>query len=89
MTEQEKEKNPGYEATNGYLKIYNYKEAQAKAWESATDEDKKLLYALPNFNPEVFKDISGIDVNKEAVKEITVSDIEALVSCPVKIIKEK
>jgi hypothetical protein len=64
MTEQEKRDNPSCETTEGYLRVYGYKETWRKAWDSATDEDKELLYALPNFDAEVFKEISGIDVNE-------------------------
>jgi hypothetical protein len=64
MTEQEKIDNPSCETTGGYLRVYDYQEAWRKAWSGATDEDKELLYALPNFDAEVFKEISGIDVNE-------------------------
>jgi len=67
MTEQEKEDNPTYETTGGYLKRYNYKEAFQKSYNEASDEDKALLLELPNFDAEVFKEISGIDVTDKAV----------------------
>jgi hypothetical protein len=65
MTHQEKIDNPSCETTGGYLRVYGYKEAWRKAWDSATDRDKELLYALPNFDAEVFKEISGIDVKEK------------------------
>jgi hypothetical protein len=65
MTEQEKIDNPSCQTTGGYLKVYGYKEAWRKAWDSATDRDKELLYALPNFDAEVFKEISGIGVKEK------------------------
>jgi hypothetical protein len=71
MTNEEKEQNPNYKTTNGYLKTYTYQEAWANAWANATDKDKKLLYALPNFDAEVFKEISGIDVNISNKKTVT------------------
>ena len=71
MTEEEKENNPTYTTTKGYLKTYTYQEAWANAWAEATEEDKQLLYALPNFNSEVFKEITGIDVNAEEKKTVT------------------
>jgi hypothetical protein len=87
MTDQEKIDNPSYETTGGYLRVYSYKEAWRKAWDGATDEDKELLYALPNFDAEVFKEISGIDVN-EAVREVTIEEIENELGYRIKI-KEK
>lgn len=77
MTEQEKTENPTYKTTGGYLKVYKYKEAWLKAWNSATEEDKQLLYALPNFDAEVFKEISGIDVNDRS-NEYTIEQLEQL-----------
>jgi hypothetical protein len=71
MTDEEKENNPSYTTKQGYLKAYTYKEAWASAWEKATKEDKQLLYDLPNFNSEVFKEITGIDVNAEEKKTVT------------------
>jgi hypothetical protein len=84
MTEQEKIDNPSCEIIGGYSKPIDYKEAWRKAWNSATDEDKELLYALPNFDAEVFKEISGIDVNKE-IKPMTVEEIEKELGCRIKI----
>jgi len=68
MTAEEKELNPTYKTTGGYLKVYGYREAWKKAYAEATPEEIELLKALPNFDPEVFKEISGIDINKEEEK---------------------
>ena len=62
MTNEEKDSNPTYKTTGGYLRIYEYKEAWKKSWDGATDECKELLYKLPNFDADVFFEISGIDV---------------------------
>ena len=62
MSDEEKESNPTYKTTHGYLKVYDYKEAFQKAWDKAPQEDRDLLFKLPNFDAEVFKEISGIDV---------------------------
>ncbi len=67
MTEKEKRDNPNYIVTGGFLKVLDYKEAWQLAWEKATDEDKELLYNLPNFDADVFLQISGIDVNRKPV----------------------
>lgn len=65
MTEQEKFNYPKYEITNGYLKKIGYKEAWRASWEKADNEDKKKVLLLPNFDNEIFKEISGIDVALE------------------------
>ena len=62
MSDQEKADHPTAESTDGYLKHYTYQEAWANAWKQATDQDKQLLRLLPNFDPIVFKAITGIDV---------------------------
>jgi len=69
MTEQEKIDNPDYEIIGGYLKKYEYKEAFIKSYLEAKakpnwDKQYKLLINLPNFDKEIFKDISGIDIDK-------------------------
>lgn len=49
-------------ATGGYLKIYTYKEACAKWWAAMGEEDKEIIKSMPNFDKDVFKDITGIEV---------------------------
>jgi hypothetical protein len=65
MTEKELEEHPMAKTTLGYLKTLTYKKAWRQSWNNAPDTDKQLLYKLPNFDPEVFKKISGIDVTKD------------------------
>ena len=42
------------------LEGLTYKESFIKSFESATEEDIELLKALPNFDADVFFEISGI-----------------------------
>lgn len=65
MTDEEKTKNPEFNVRGGYLKTLNYKEAFKKAWDDADEEDRQKLFDLPNFDAEVFKEISGIDVHAD------------------------
>jgi len=65
MSDQEKIDNTKFHITGGYLKTHDYKDAFKKAFAAATEDDKKLLFALPNFDAEIFKEISGIDVTKD------------------------
>ena len=53
------------ETCGGFLKTISYKEAWRKSWDNASDEDRRKVLALPNWDNEVFKEISGIDVEKE------------------------
>ena len=62
MTNQEKQAHPEHKTTGGYLKEIPYKEAWANWWESASDEDKGKITSLPNFDSNIFYDITGIRV---------------------------
>ena len=69
MTDEEKIKHPEHECLGGYLRKMTYKEAFKYSWENADKEDRKLVLELPNFDNEIFKEISGIDVLKELKEE--------------------
>jgi hypothetical protein len=62
MSDLEKETNPSYKATGGYLKALGYKEAFTASVKSASKQDRDLIRALPNFNDDVFFEISGCDL---------------------------
>lgn len=65
MTDKEKTNNPNFYVAGGYLKTKDYKQAWRDSWDEASDEDRRLILGLPNFDADVFLDISGIDVKKE------------------------
>jgi len=58
------------ETCGGFLKTLGYKEAFRLAWDKADKEEHKQLLELPNWNNEIFKEISGIDAEAEIAKEI-------------------
>ncbi len=62
MTIKEKKGNKNAFITGGYLKEFEYKEAWKKAYRKATKEDVKLLKKLPNFDADVFYEITGIRI---------------------------
>ena len=47
------------------LKTRSYKEACAIWWESLTKENKEIIQQIPNFDADVFFDITGIDLRGE------------------------
>lgn len=60
----------------GYLKTLDYKEAWAKWWEEHPDDHQKFL-DLPHFDADVFKEITGIDVEKKCHPDtITVDGVK-------------
>ena len=63
MTEEEKEKYPTYKTTGGYLKEYSFEEACKNMWNNLTDSEKcRVITELPNFDKDIFKEITGIEV---------------------------
>ena len=66
MTEEEKEQHPQYKTTGGYLKKYEYKEACKNMWNELTEEERNIIMTeLPNFDKDIFKEITGIDVDEK------------------------
>ena len=69
-TEEEKtEHKKEMETCGGFLKTLEYKQAWKLAWDKAEKEEHKGLLNLPNWNNEVFKEITGIDAEAEIAKE--------------------
>ena len=69
-TEEEKEQHKDEIKTcGGFLKTLEYKEAFRRAWNKADKEEHKKLLKLPNWNNEIFKEISGIDAEAEIAEE--------------------
>ena len=60
MSGDEKKENKDAFVTDGYLKTISYKEAWKIAFDSASKEDIKLLKTLPNFDADIFEEITGI-----------------------------
>ena len=66
----QKQENPSYSHTGGYLKEFDYKEAFTKSVTEASKEDRDLIRALPNFNADIFLEISGVDLRLLDTNEI-------------------
>jgi hypothetical protein len=65
MTDEEKENNENYKTLGGYLKTLSYEDAWKSVWDEMSQEDKAKFLAIPHFDNEIFKEITGIDVNVE------------------------
>lgn len=65
MTDEEKIADPNFYMRGGQLKSRTHKEAWRKAWDDTTEADRRLVLSLPNFDADVFLEISGIDVRVE------------------------
>ena len=63
--EEKKEHKAEIEICGGFLKTINYKDAWRIAWNKASIEERKELFDLPNWDNQVFKEITGIDAENE------------------------
>lgn len=61
-TDNEKANTKNEALIGGYLKTRTYKEACAIWWENTTEENKKIIMSIPNFDKNKFKQITGIEV---------------------------
>lgn len=64
MTDKEKKEHPEYSVTGGFLKNIEVEGERQEWWDSLTKEKKDSVMSLPNFDKDIFKEITGIDVNK-------------------------
>ena len=86
MTDVEKKEVSGWDEMGGYLKTMNYKEAWAEYWSRASESAKQWFMNLPNFDADIFKEITGIDVGKQ--DSVAEEAIKLLESKGYKIVKE-
>jgi len=66
MTAEQKKADPDFHIKKGTLITRSYKEAWALYWSEASKEDKQRFLDLPNFDAEIFKEITGIDVEQSS-----------------------
>ena len=65
MSDEEKAAHPEAETTGGYLKELDKSECATSWWLGLGEEEKAIIKAIPNFDPAIFKQITGIDVEVE------------------------
>ncbi len=78
MTDQEKIDNPTFHCTGGYLKKIDYKEAFQESWNNAPQSERDAVKALPNFDADVFFEISGIRVDEKPKCDGKVVEIDGV-----------
>ena len=64
MTDEEKEANPTYKITGGFLKVSKSNADKQAWWDELPDDKKETIKALPNFDVDVFRECTGIEVLK-------------------------
>ena len=63
MTDEEKQQYPEYKTTGGYLKVLDESDCAQLWWDGLCQEYRDIILALPNFDPVIFKECTGIDIN--------------------------
>lgn len=64
MTDAEKDEHPEAEVTGGYLKKIDNFERNIAWWHRLAKYEKEIIMTIPNFDKEIFKEITGIDVDE-------------------------
>ena len=64
MTDEEKAAHPEAKTTGGYLKKRTTADNARKWWAGLDAADRNVIFILPNFDAEIFKEITGVDVNE-------------------------
>ena len=62
MTDEEKAAHPEWETTEGYLKKLDTSECCHDWWMNLSMEEKCAIQNMPNFDAEIFKEITGIQM---------------------------
>ena len=68
MTDKERDAHPEAKAQRGYLRSLDYEDLVAernKWWHKLSDEDKQAVLSLPNFDANIFRECTLIEVDKE------------------------
>ena len=64
MTDEEKEQHPEYSVTDGFLKHIEKETGRQMWWDGLSDRKKTIVMNLPNFDKDIFKEITGIEVEQ-------------------------
>ena len=64
MTDEEKEQHPEYSVTGGFLKHIEKETGRQMWWDGLSDRKKTIVMNLPNFDKDIFKEITGIEVEQ-------------------------
>lgn len=64
MTEEEKKKHPEAEKTDTYLRECDATEKRKEWWGSLSYDDKAIVTSLPNFDKNIFRLMTGINIDE-------------------------
>lgn len=63
-TDKEKKNHPECSVTGGFLEYIENETKRQMWWNKLSDIDKDAVMSLPNFDKDIFKEITGIDVGE-------------------------
>ena len=61
-SEEEKEADENKKTQGGYMQNLGFKEAFQRWWQALSEENRNIIMSLPNFDPTVFYEITGVEV---------------------------
>ena len=64
MTDEEKAAHPEHETTGGYLKVLDESECGQIWWNGLPEYNRGIIKAIPNFDPKIFFQCTGIRVDE-------------------------
>ena len=65
MSDAEKAEHPEHETTGGFLKAIEHEADPQAWWDGLSEKEKGIVMSLPNFDAEIFKECTGINVRGE------------------------
>jgi hypothetical protein len=74
MNDTEKQQNPSYKVTGGFLR-----KTDRHDFSQLTKEDKDFIKSLPNFNNEIFKQITKVDLENDGKVKVSVNGVDYMV----------
>ena len=65
MTDEEKRAHPKSENTDGYLKEVDNSKNDIIWWNKLNNKEKEIIKSIPNFDKDIFKKITGINIDED------------------------
>ena len=63
MTDEEKNANPTYKTTGGYLKVLDESQCAQLWWDDLREGERETIRSIPNFDKDKFEQITGIKIS--------------------------
>lgn len=68
MADEEKSAHLSHETTGGYLKVLDESECGQIWWDGLSEHNRNIIRALPNFDPVIFEQVTGIKILPDDAK---------------------